>query len=211
VPPVPPPVVGVVLAGGSSTRMGQDKVLMTIAGKPMLVRAIERLASQVDRLVLSANGDPARFSALGVPVVSDAIGDGLGPLAGLHAAMLWAKSNAQAAQFVASVPADSPFFPKNLVSRLSEEHRPENIALAASSGGTHSVFGLWPVSLLDDLEEFLTSGASPKVLSYAGSHAPRFVHFDDVTLPNGEAIDPFLNVNTPEDAARAEEIASTLA
>ena len=126
--------------------------------------------------------------------------------------MLWAKSNVQAARLVASAPANSPFFPTNLVSAAFwRSIRPGAIALAASSGGTHSVFGLWPVSLLDDLEEFLKSGASPKVLSYAGSHAPRFVHFDDVTLPNGEAIDPFFNVNTPEDAAHAEEIASTLA
>jgi molybdenum cofactor guanylyltransferase len=205
------PVVGVILAGGSSTRMGRDKLLLPIAGKPMLAHAIERLTPQVDRVMLSANGDPARFSAFGVPVVGDTIGGGLGPLAGLHAAMLWAKSKVPAAQFVASVPADSPFFPKNLVSRLSEEHRPETIALAASSGGTHSVFGLWPVSLLVDLEEFLKSGASPKVLNYAGRHAPRFVHFDDIALRNGQTVDPFFNVNTPEDAARAEEIASTLA
>ena len=190
--------------------MGRDKLLLPIAGKPMLAHAIERLTPQVDRVMLSANGDPARFSAFGVPVVGDTIGGGLGPLAGLHAAMLWAKSNVQAARLVASAPADSPFFPTNLVTRLSEEHRPGAIALAASSGGTHSVFGLWPISLLDDLDEFLKSGASPKVLSYAGPHAPRFVHFDDVTLPNGEAIDPFFNVNTPEDAAHAEEIASTL-
>lgn len=210
-PSTSPPLVGVILAGGSSTRMGMDKVLMPIAGKPMLAHAIERLAPQVDRVVLSANGDPARFSAFAVPVVGDAIDVGLGPLAGLHAAMLWAKSNLPAAGLVASVPADSPFFPANLVRRLSEEQRPEAIALAASSGGPHSVFGLWPLSLFDDLEKFLRSGASPKVLTYAGGHAPRFVHFADIALPNGQAVDPFFNVNTPEDAARAEEIASALA
>lgn len=210
-PSTSPPLVGVILGGGSSTRMGRDKLLMPVAGKPMLAHAVERLAPQVQQMVLSANGDPARFSAFGMPVVSDAIGVGLGPLAGLHAAMIWAKSNAPAARFVASVPADSPFFPTDLVRRLAEEQKPEAIALAASSGGTHSVFGLWPVLLFDDLEEFLTSGASPKVLTYAGRHAPRFVHFADIALPNGEAIDPFFNVNTPDDARRAELVAAALA
>ena len=210
-PSASPPLVGVILAGGGSTRMGQDKVLMPIAGKPMLAHAVERLTPQVDRMVLSANGDPARFSAFGVPVVSDAVGVGLGPLAGIHAAMLWAKSHAPATRLIASAPADSPFLPTNLVGRLSEEHRPETIAIAASSGGTHSVFALWPVSLFGDLEKFLTSGASPKVMTYAGGHAPHFVHFDDIALPNGETVDPFFNVNTPEDAALAEKIASALA
>jgi molybdenum cofactor guanylyltransferase len=204
------PIVGVILAGGSSTRMGRDKLLIPIAGKPMLALAIERLAPQVDRMVLSASGDPARFSSFGVAVVGDAVGAGLGPLAGLHAAMLWAKSNVPAARFIASAPTDSPFFPTDLVRRLSGDHRPETIAIAASSGGTHSVFALWPVSLFDDLEKFLKSGASPKVMTYAGGHTPHFVHFDDIALPNGKTVDPFFNVNTPEDAARAEVVALAL-
>jgi molybdopterin-guanine dinucleotide biosynthesis protein A len=204
------PIVGVILAGGSATRMGKDKVLMPIAGKPMLARVADRLSPQVDRIVLSANGGLARFAAFGLPVLGDTIGGGLGPLAGVHAAMLWAKWNTPAARFVASVPTDSPFFPIELVSRLSEEHQPETITIAASSGGTHSVFALWPVSLFDDLEEFLKSGASPKVMTYAGGHGPRFVHFEDIVLPYGETVDPFFNINTPEDAARAEEIAAML-
>ena len=77
-PSASPPLVGVILAGGGSTRMGQDKVLMPIAGKPMLAHVVERLAPQVDRMVLSANGDPARFSSFGLPVVSDAVGMALG-------------------------------------------------------------------------------------------------------------------------------------
>jgi molybdopterin-guanine dinucleotide biosynthesis protein A len=203
------PIIGVILAGGGSKRMGQDKVLMPIAGRPMLAHVIERLAPQVDRTVLSANGDSARFSAFGLPVVADAIGIGLGPLAGLHAAMRWAKPREPAAKFVASVPADSPFFPKDLVDQLSGDARDESVAVAASSGGTHSVIGLWPISLVDDLEIFLKSGANPKVMTFVGAHAPRFIHFADIALPSGETLDPFFNINTPADAARAEEIAAS--
>jgi molybdopterin-guanine dinucleotide biosynthesis protein A len=191
--------------------MGRDKLLMPIAGKPMLASAIERLAPQVHEMVLSANGDPERFSSFGLPVVGDAIGGNLGPLAGLHAGMLWAKSNLPAANFIASVAADTPFFPTNFVARLSRDHAPATIVLAASSGGTHSVFGLWPIELADDLETFLTTGENPKVLNFADRHGPQIVSFTDLPLPNGETVDPFFNVNTPEDATRAEQIASALA
>ena len=124
--------------------------------------------------------------------------------------MLWAKANLPAAKLIASVAADTPFFPKNLVARLSQDRGPATIVLAASSGGTHSVFGLWPIELAEDLEAFLTGGENPKVLNFADRHGPKIVSFTDLTLPNGETIDPFFNVNTPEDAARAEAVASTL-
>jgi molybdopterin-guanine dinucleotide biosynthesis protein A len=205
-----PPRVGVILAGGSSTRMGRDKLMLPIAGKPMLAHVLERIAPQVDRVVLSANGDPARFSAFGLPVVGDAIKGGLGPLTGLLAGMFWAKSNLPAAKLIASVAADTPFFPTNFVSQLSQCHDPATITLAASSGGTHSVFGLWPIELADDLETFLTTGENPKVLNFADRHGPKIVSFTDLTLPNGETVDPFFNVNTPEDAARADALAKAL-
>jgi len=205
-----PPLVGVILAGGSSTRMGRDKLLMPVAGKPMLTHTVERLSSQVDRLVLSANGDPGRFSAFGLPVAADVITGRLGPLAGLHAGMLWSKANLPDARFIISVAADTPFFPPDFVARLSQGHDTATIVLAASSGGTHSVFGLWPIKLAGDLETFLTNGENPKVLNFADRHRPQVVSFADLALANGETVDPFFNVNTPEDARRAEQIAAAL-
>ncbi len=205
------PHVGVVLAGGHSSRMGGgDKPLMTLGGKPMLARVTERLDPQVERIVLSANGDPARFSAFGVPVLPDRIGEG--PLAGLLAGMRWSEQNLPEARFIASVAADTPFFPTDLVERLSEGcGRDENtVALAASTAGTHPVFGLWPVKLADGLEKFLATGANPKMLAFADRFMRLNVPFDDLVLPNGEAIDPFFNVNTPGDAARAETIIAVL-
>ena len=146
-----------------------------------------------------------------MPVVPDTI-DGIGPLAGLHAGMRWSEKNLPEARFIASVAADTPFFPTDLVERLSEGcGRDENtVALAASTAGTHPVFGLWPVKLADGLERFLRSGDSHKVLAFADRFMRLNVPFDDIVLPNGETVDPFFNVNTPEDAARAEEIAAIL-
>jgi molybdopterin-guanine dinucleotide biosynthesis protein A len=204
---------GVILAGGQARRMGGvDKPMVALAGKPMLVRVIERLAPQVGDLVINANGDPGRFAAFGLPVVADTIEDHPGPLAGLLAGMRWAAIEAPEARFIASVATDSPFFPHDLVARLSEGcgRDEKTVALAASPAGTHPVFGLWPIALADDLETFLQSGESGKILTFADRHLRINVPFDDIVLPDGTEVDPFFNVNTPEEAERAGAIAAIL-
>ena len=190
---------------------GGDKPLVEIGGVPMLMRASKCLRPQVAHLALNANGDPARFARFELPVVADTIDGFAGPLAGILAGMRWATRTLPEARFVASAAADTPFFPKNLVARFAEGgHGEETIALAASAAGVHPVFGLWPVALADDLEQFLVRGESGKILAYVDRHARVDVRFEDIVLPNGERVDPFFNVNTPDDAARAQEIASAL-
>jgi molybdopterin-guanine dinucleotide biosynthesis protein A len=207
-------IAGVILAGGLGRRMGGgDKPLLSIGGKTMLARVIERLRPQVEKIVLNANRDPARFSAYAVPVVADSLPDFPGPLAGILAGMRWASTALPEARFVASAAADTPFFPRDLVARLAEGcGRDEGtIALAASTVGTHPVFGLWPIALADDLERFLQSSDTRKILAFADRYARVNVPFDDLILANGRSVDPFFNVNTPEEAERAKEIADALA
>lgn len=185
---------------------GTEKPLRTLGGVTMLERAMTRLGPQVNRIVLSANGDPERFARFGLPVVADELG--VGPLAGLLAGMRWSERNAPEVRFVASVASDTPFFPADLVARLSEGcGRDENtVALAASPAGTHPVFGLWPVKLADGLQRFLENTDHPKVLSFADRFMRLNVVFDDIVLADGETVDPFFNVNTREDAARADAL-----
>lgn len=207
------PHAAVILAGGKSTRMGvEDKALMPLNGRPMIARVIEALEPQVERIVISANGDPARFAEFGLPVVPDTIEGHPGPLAGLLAGMRWSEANLPEARFIVSVAADSPFFPPDLVERLAEGcGRDENtVALAASTAGTHPIFGLWPVKLADPLEKLLTSGKDGKMLDFADRFMRFNVPFDDIHLPDGRGADPFFNVNTPEHAAEAAEIAAAL-
>lgn len=204
---------GLILAGGLGRRMGGgDKALMTLGGKPMLDRVIERLTPQVDTVILNANGDPARFTAYGLPVVPDTIEGFAGPLAGLHAGMRWVQQHMPGTRFVVSVASDTPFFPEDLVTRLAAcgDGAEDIIALAASPAGTHPVFGRWPVALADELEKFLKSGESGKILTFADRHIRLNVPFEDIALPKGETVDPFFNVNTPEDAARAEKVVAAL-
>ena len=206
------PIPAVVLAGGLARRMGGgDKPLVEIGGRPMLDHVLERLRPQVDAIVINANGDPARFAAFGLPVVADTGEGHAGPLAGVLAGMRWAELAMPAARFIVSVAGDTPFFPRNLVARLSEGcgRDEDTIALAASPDGTHPVFGLWPIALADALEAFLRSGESGKILAFTDRHVRLNVPFETIAAA-GEEIDPFYNVNTPEEAERAAGIARAL-
>jgi molybdopterin-guanine dinucleotide biosynthesis protein A len=199
-------VTGVILAGGQSRRMGGgDKGLLELAGKPMLAHVFERLAPQVGRVVINANGDPARLARFELPVVADTIPDFAGPLAGILAGMRWSMANAPAARWIATAAGDAPLLPTDLVVRFlaALRARPGAIALAQSEGGLHPVIGLWPVALADDLEAQLASGVR-KVLAWTDRNGTVPVRFPPVRV-GGMEIDPFFNANTPQelDALRA--------
>jgi len=203
------PVAGVILAGGQARRMGGgDKTLKLLDGRPILSLIIKRLTPQVDGLVLNANGAAERFREFGLPVVADPVGDHAGPLAGILAGMRWAQKAMPDARFMASVAGDTPFLPFDLVARLAEGcgRDEKTIALAASATGVHPVIGLWPIALADDLETFLNSGQSGKILTFADHYFRLNVPFDHIDV-DGEEFDPFFNINTPEDAERAEAVA----
>jgi molybdopterin-guanine dinucleotide biosynthesis protein A len=199
-------VVGVLLAGGLSRRMGGgDKCLRDLGGRPMLQHVIDRFGPQVDGLVVNANGNPARFARFGLPVVPDTIAGFAGPLAGVLAGMRWAVRHKPKVQWVATVSTDAPFLPLDLVWRFRAvvDNRPAAIALAASNGEVHPVIGLWPVALADDLESALEAGVR-KVLQWTDTHGTVVVDFPFLRF-HGRQIDPFFNANTPEefDEARA--------
>lgn len=188
------PIPAVILAGGLSRRMGGgDKALLPFHGRPLLAHVVARLGPQATPLAINANGDPSRFAAFGLPVLPDPIPGHPGPLAGLLAALIWAR--ALGAPAVLTAPADAPFLPPDLLQRLSEVDLP---AIAASGGRLHPVVGLWPVTLETPLRETLADGRL-RVLDFALSQGVRQVDF----LVREGAPDPFLNLNTPQDFAAA--------
>lgn len=200
-------VVGVLLAGGQSRRMGGgDKCLLEVGGKSLLNHVIERLQPQVDTLILNANGDAQRFASYGLEVVADPIPDHAGPLAGVLAGFTWARSHAPNARWVATAATDTPFFPRDLVTRLLQatQDRYPAIALAASGGRQHPVFGLWPTALASDLQEALHAGVR-KVLDWTDRHDTVTVTFED-TIVGNERLEPFFNANRPADLERAERL-----
>jgi molybdenum cofactor guanylyltransferase len=198
-------IVGCILAGGQSRRMGGgDKALRPIGGQAMLARVIDRLAPQVGQIVLNANGDPDRFAAFGLPVVADTVEGYAGPLAGVLAGMQWANAQAADVTHIASAASDTPFFPADLVKRLVEAAQDDDtIVLATSDGNRHPVFGLWPIGLADDLAAWMHTTETYKVLAWVGRHRLATVDFPLETIA-GHVVDPFFNANTPEDLAMAE-------
>ncbi|MEM1130527.1 MAG: molybdenum cofactor guanylyltransferase MobA [Pseudomonadota bacterium] len=194
---------GVILAGGQARRMGGgDKGLLTLGGATLLDRVIDRLTPQVAALALNANGDPARFASLKLPVIADPLPDFPGPLAGVLAGLDWAAEAGHAT--IVTAAADTPFFPTDLVARLSAaaEAGGQSIALAATpdpKGGTrrHPTFGLWPVALRHDLRAALEDGLR-KVVLWTDRHGAATALFPDAPA------DPFFNVNTPDDLAHAK-------
>lgn len=198
-------IPAVILAGGQATRMGGgDKGAVMLGDRPMLDHVIARIAPQAGPLALNANGDPARFAGYDLPVLPDSIAGFAGPLTGVLAGLDWAAGLGFEA--VVSVAVDTPFFPTDLVARLSDARQAQGapIALAATPHPTkgplrHPTFGLWPVALRDDLRAALTDGLR-KVVLWTDRHGAATALFDT------GAFDPFFNVNTPDDLAEAQAI-----
>ncbi len=204
----PPPVAGIILAGGLARRMGGgDKGLLPLGGRPMLAHVIDRLAPQVDILALNANGDPARLKAFGLPVLPDSLPDHPGPLAGVLAGLDWAA--AEGAELLVTAACDTPFFPTDLVPalRLAAEvaQNPLVMAMTPRAGGFdhHPTFGLWPVALREDLRAALIGGTR-RVADWTARHGCARAIFHDRGAP-------FFNVNTPQDLARAEAMRAATA
>lgn len=197
-------VLGVILAGGQATRMGGgDKGLRLVGGRRLLDHVIARLGPQVAGMAINANGDPARLAEFGLPVLADSLPGYPGPLAGVLAGMDWAAG--QGAGAIVTAAADTPFFPSDLVARLQASAGASGLALAASMDAEGCVwrqptFGLWPVVLRDDLRAALTSGLR-KIVLWTDTHGAGQAVFAS------DPFDPFFNVNTPEDIARAEALA----
>ena len=200
-----PSILGLVLAGGLARRMGGgDKARIRIGGNTILERVLARLAPQCGAMILNANGDPARFGDTGLPVVPDTVPGFAGPLAGILAGLDWAAANAPQVTDVVSVPGDCPFLPPDLIPRLEQARKAADLPLACARSGDwrHPVIGLWPVGLRGDLRTALVEDDLRKIEAWTARHGVAIADWPAVPF------DPFFNVNTPEDAAEAQHIAS---
>lgn len=178
-------VFGVILAGGEGRRMGgADKAMLVLDGQALVDIAAARLGPQVAQLAISANGDPARFAPRPLPVLPDAAR--LGPLSGVLSALFWAAP--LGADAVVSIPVDAPFCPPDLVARLQA---PGGAAFAITASGAHPACALWPVGAAPALQDFLASGASPRVRDLLSRIGAVGVDFADEAA--------FANINTPAD------------
>jgi molybdopterin-guanine dinucleotide biosynthesis protein A len=202
-----PATIGVVLAGGRAHRLGgTDKALVDVAGRPMLAHVVERLSRQCSGLVVNANGDPARLTSFGLPVVADELPGFLGPLAGLLAGLNWTRRARIDAAWMVSTAVDTPFLPLDFVARLHEARARSgaDLAVASSAGRRHHVAALWPVALADALQGALTVDRLRAVAAFTDRYAVAVAEWPT------DPFDPFFNVNTPADRAKADELAASI-
>ena len=190
---------------------GGDKCLIPIAGIPMLDFVFIRLKRQLNQIVINANGDPNRFAHMELPIVSDSVKGFPGPLAGILAGLLWIQENLESSNYLLTVASDTPFFPEDLKSNMLDESQKDSnaIVLASSGGKTHPVFGLWPTRITSDLKNWIDQNQSRKVMDFVNTHSNYLVEFDLVEMGN-EIIDPFFNVNAPDDIVIAENYSKLL-
>ncbi|GJD51446.1 Molybdenum cofactor guanylyltransferase [Methylobacterium crusticola] len=199
-----PPTLGVILAGGLSRRMGGgDKPLLRLGGRTLLERVVDRLGPQCSAgLILNANGDPGRFRAFTGFVVPDPVAGAPGPLAGVLAALDFCAAHHPDVPYVASAAGDTPFLPEDFVARLHAARLRDGVdlAVAASGGQLHFVNGLWSVALRHDLREALVERGLRRVGMWIARHQAAEAAWE--TVP----VDPFLNLNTPDEFFAAERL-----
>ena len=186
-------VTGLVLAGGRGTRMGSiDKAWAPFRGRPMIAHVLARFAPQVGSLLINANRDPARHTALGYRVIADAIGDHDGPLAGFHAGLLACETDC-----LMVVPCDAPFLPLDLVARLAAPvlDGTVDVAIATTTVRSHPVFCALRTDVVDSIERRLGKGQR-SIGAWAADERSMEILFDDE--------DAFRNLNTPEELRDAE-------
>lgn len=192
-------VAGLILAGGTSSRMGRDKAFVPFAGRALLDHMTARLLPQVAELAVNTNGDLNDFVDCDLALLRDGEIDG-GPLAGVLAGLRWAATLDERPNFLATVPIDTPFLPEDFVARLRAGTRDGLIAIAETGDRDHPMLALWPLALLEPLEEWRKTARSKGIRGFLATHGFTVVHF---AMPE-PGLDPFFNVNTPEELAEAE-------
>ena len=199
-------IPGIILAGGLSRRMGGgDKGLLMLGKTTIIERVIDKISPQVGSLAININGDSSRFPDYKLPIIPDSIKGYLGPLSGILAGMEWAFKNGN--RYIATVAADTPFLPDDLIKRLHAMVKSKNlnIGIAASrilSGDDvfiHPTFGIWEVALKDDLRDALANDTR-KIMFWAKKFKLDYYYFDT----SDKLSDPFFNINTLDDLEEAK-------
>jgi len=184
----------VILSGGLSSRFGSNKALANLDGKRLVDQLIERLSEQTSVPIVINAADEKIYGLPDHDFIVDQVGDRLGPLAGIHAALTWAEQHGY--RSVCTTPVDTPFIPDNFVSVMTSFPGP---VIASFAGKYHPIHGAWPVSLKQSLETGISSGMRA-VMSWVDT-------LDATVLDFAESCDsdPFININRPTDIALIEE------
>jgi len=195
-------ILGSILAGGKSKRMGEDKLFLNLNNKTLIEHTINKVKKYFKELIIITNKENEFFVRNNLTTVKDCIEGQLGPLVGILTAMKWAKENTPKCSWIASFPCDTPFFPEIIISKFIEESKKkESLILCASSHGRkHNTFGLWSIELYDKLYNDLVNNKVRKVQDWTKAHNIKNLEFEF------KDFDPFFNINTSEDLEFAKKL-----
>ena len=195
-------ILGAILAGGQSKRMGKDKIFLELNNKKLIEHTIDKVKKYLKEVIIITNQDNEFFSKNNLTTVKDCVGGQLGPLVGILTAMKWAKENLNKCSWIATFPCDTPFFPESIIkSFIEESEKKESLILCASSHGRkHNIFGLWSLDLYDKLKDDLINKKVRKVQDWTEKNKIKNLEF------KFKDYDPFFNINTEEDLAVAKKI-----
>ena len=199
-------ILGAILAGGQSKRMGKDKLFLEFNNKKLIEHTIDKVKKYLKRVIIITNQDNEFFSKNNLTTVRDCIEGQLGPLVGILTAMKWAKENLSKCSWVATFPCDTPFFPESIIeSFIKESEKKESLILCASSHGRkHNIFGLWSLDLYDKLKDDLINKKVRKVQDWTEKNKIKNLEF------KFKDYDPFFNINTEEDLEFAKKLSKKI-
>jgi len=199
-------ILGAILAGGQSKRMGKDKLFLEFNNKKLIEHTIDKVKKYLKKVIIITNQDNEFFSKNNLTVVKDCIEGQLGPLVGILTAMKWAKENLSKCSWIATFPCDTPFFPESIIKNFIEEsEKKESLILCASSHGRkHNIFGLWSLDLYDKLKDDLINKKVRKVQDWTEKNKIKNLEF------KFKDYDPFFNINTEEDLEFAKKLSKKI-
>ena len=199
-------ILGAILAGGQSRRMGKDKLFLELDNKKLIAHTIDKVKKYLKEVIIITNQSNEFFIKNNLTTVKDCLEGQLGPLVGILTAMKWAKKNPKKYSWIATFPCDTPFFPENIIENfIAESKKKESLLLCASSHGRkHNIFGLWSLDLYDKLENDLVNKKIRKVQDWTEKNKIKNLEFEF------KDYDPFFNINTKEDLEFAKKLSTKI-
>ena len=193
-------ILGIILAGGKSSRFGEDKSTAKLGNKTLLDHTVNKIENEFNEILVISNNKEFNFKNNKIHVVEDCIEGQLGPLVGILTAMKWVKKNNKNYKWIASFPCDTPFFDTKFISELKIKIKEtsKKLIFLNSDKKRHNIFGLWSVDLIETLEEDIKNGLR-KVEIWADK-----IGYENINI-NTKEFDMFLNINTKEDLKKAKE------
>ena len=193
-------IIGIILAGGKSSRFGEDKSIIRLGSKTLLDHTIDKIEKEFSEVLIISNNKEYNFKNKKIHTVKDCIEGQLGPLVGILTAMKWVKENKKNYKWIASFPCDTPFFDNKLISKLKlkTKETSKKLIFLNSDKKRHNIFGIWSMDLIETLEKDIKNSFR-KVEIWADK-----VGYESINI-NTEKIDKFLNINTKEDFEKAKE------